>query len=103
MKLSPVDRIPARVPLAATLPDGTPATLTDVALAVLPAYAKPRAGTTWQAVALVDGAAPLMLAGPEADPIGALVVPAGGGTLFVRVIDGDVVQVRKVAALTVGV
>lgn len=101
MLLSRIDRTYAHITVTATLHNGDPATVTAVSVALLPPRRTPTAGTTWTPSAYASGDAVILLAGPDADPDGALTVPEGGADLWVRVPDNPEVQAVKVARIDV--
>lgn len=91
LALTPVHRLFRDYDVTATLPDGSPADLGGVDAALLPPRVTPTAATVWAPTDYVVDPAPawrVLLAGPDADPTGALVVPPGGADLWLRVVDG---------------
>lgn len=101
MNLSPIDRVYAHVPVTAKLADGTPATLAGVDVAVQPYRTPPDDTTVWTAASYSNGAAVVLLAGPDADPTGALPVPAATSDLWIRVTDNPEIQAVRVGVITV--
>lgn len=101
MELSRIDRLYASIDVTGTLADGSPATITGVDVALLAPRATPVAATVWTAATYADGTARVLLAGPDANPVGALAVPAGGGDLWIRVTDTPEVDATKVERVTV--
>lgn len=102
MQLSPVDKVYISIPVTATLLDGSPATLTGVDVAVLPPRTPPDDTTTWMASTYAGGAATVLVAGPDADPAGALVLPVEGGAIWIRVTDSPEVQAVKAGSVVIG-
>lgn len=96
MQIAGVDRIYAHMTVTATLFDGTAAAVTGIQAAVLRRGTAPSAATPWTSATLVNGRWRVLLAGPYADPAGAIVVPATGGDLWARVTDNPEVQTVKV-------
>ncbi len=80
--------------VTATEPDGDPAPLTGVDVAVVRAGASPDNTTEWTAAQYADGIATVMLAGPHATdpPPAAIVVNEPGGDLWARVADNPEVD-----------
>jgi hypothetical protein len=96
MNLGRTERQYASFPLTGTLDDGTPADLTNVAVALLPRSTTPRPHTTWTPATITDGRVRVLLAGPDAPTEGALTVPDGGGELWVQVTDTPEVDTARV-------
>lgn len=101
MNLARIERKYAHVAVTAALHDGTAATPTGVEVALLAPRTTPGSATAWTVSTYTAGDAVVLLAGPEADPTGALVVPADGADLWIRVTDNPEVTAAKVARLTV--
>lgn len=99
--LSRIDRLYRDYDVTATLRSGGPATLTGVDVALLPPRATPTVTTQWTAATYADGVATVLLAGPDATPTGALVVPSAGADLWIRVSDSPEVDASKVERITV--
>lgn len=97
--LSRIDVVYARIPLSGLLPDGGPAVIRGVEVAVLPPYVKsPTAGTAWSPTAWDGQVAVVLLACPDApETPGAVRVAGSGYVVWVRVVD-----VPEVAAVPVG-
>lgn len=87
LKFSRIDRRLVHLNATATLFDGAPATITALSVALLAPGTTPTATTTWTAAGGTTGAWTVLVAGPDADPTGALVVPAGPTDVWVRDID----------------
>lgn len=98
--LSRVDRLVREWDATATNPDGSPATITGVALALLPIRTNPDAGTTWITVPFAGGKVTAILAGPDANPTGALVIPASCD-LWLRVTYANGVDAERLERVTV--
>lgn len=101
MELARIDRKYARIPVTATLASGAAATITGVDVALLPPRTTPTATTTWTAATYASGVATVLLAGPDAAGSGALVVPASGADLWIRVTDTPEVDAEKIARIAV--
>lgn len=101
LTLSRIDRLYRDYDVTATLRNGNPATLTGVDIALLTPRATPTATTTWTAATYSAGVATVLLAGPDADPTGAVVVPTAGADLWVRVADTPEVDAERVERITV--
>jgi hypothetical protein len=99
--LSPIDRVYVKFPVTGKLADGSAATVTGVDVALLPFRTDPATVTTWTPAAYADGIASVLLAGPAADPSGALPVPVGGAELWARVTDTPEVQAVRVGFISV--
>lgn len=100
-QLSRIDRQYRDYTVTATKKDGTPATLTGVDVAILPPRSRPTLSTTWTAATYAAGVATVLLAGPDADPSAAVVVPTGGGDLYIRVTDTPEIEAERVERITV--
>lgn len=101
LDMSRIDRIYRDYTVTATLKSGGPATLTGVDVAILPPRTKPTGTTVWTAASYTAGVATVLLAGPDASPTGALVVPAGGGDLYIRVTDNPEIEAARVERINV--
>lgn len=102
LELNRVDRI-ARTYTLSSLPVGGGGTVTPTAVEV--ALLPPRSGgpsrdTTWATVTYAAGAVTVLFAGPDADPTGAVVVPASAD-LWMRVTYAPEVDAVKVERITV--
>lgn len=84
MNFSRIDRRPVTITITATNADTTAATIAAIQVALLPVDRKPTAATTWKAVEYAGGKAEVLLAGPDADPTGALVIPTSGARLWIK-------------------
>lgn len=101
MDLSRVGRLYGHITVAATLYDGAPATVTAVDVALLPVGTTPATTTTWTPTAYSFGEAVVLIAGPDADPTGAVVAP-DTREVWARVVDpGGEVVIGKVGRVTV--
>ena len=97
LTISRIDRLYRDYNVTATLRDGSIADLNGVTVAMLPPRTTPTSATTWETVTYAAGVATVLLAGPDADPTGAdLVVPSGGGDLWIRVSDSPEIDAEKV-------
>lgn len=97
MEITPIERVNARITVATKLADGSRGTPDAVTVALLPLYHVPTAATAWIAPAsYANGIAIAPVAGPSADPTGALAVSTAGADLWVRWVgsDGEVVTAR---------
>ena len=101
MQLSRIDRVYGHIDVTAKLPDGEPAVVAGVDVALLHPRTTPTTATTWVPASYVDGEARVLLAGPDADPTGAQQVPAGGADMWLRIADNPEVQAVKVARIDV--
>lgn len=101
MQLSRVDKVYAHITVTASLADGSPTTLTGVDVAVLAPQATPSASTAWTASTFAAGVAVVLIAGPDADPTGAMVIPAVGADLWVRAIDAPETTTALAGRITV--
>lgn len=80
-----------------------PLPLTSVDLAFL-AAGRPNKDTVWSPYSVSGGEVALVLAGPEvvSPPADAVVIPAGGADLWIRLQDNPEVDVIKVERIVVG-
>jgi hypothetical protein len=101
VELSRIDRQYVDIDVAATLADGTPATLAGIDVALLPPRVSPTATTTWAPAAYASGTATVLLAGPDASSTDALVVPLGGADLWLRAVDNPEVTARRITRVSV--
>lgn len=101
MELTRITRRYVEVDVSATLAEGGAADLDAVQFAVLSPRARPTGATTWTTASLSAGSAKVLVAGPDADPAGALSVPSGGGDLWLRAVDSAEVDAVRVTRLTV--
>lgn len=101
MNISPIDKVPASFPLTGTDDNGSPVTLTTVVVAVLPFRATPDGSTTWTPATYSSGRVHFTLAGPFADPTGALPIPTGGGQLWVKDTESSTIQAVRVGFVSV--
>lgn len=99
-RLSRIDRRTRSYDLAAVLGRPVPAGVTGVAVALLAPRGAPSGSTVWTAAEYDDGMFAVLLAGPDADPTGALVVPADAD-LWMRVADAPEVDAERVERVTV--
>lgn len=90
-----------RIPVSAAAADGTVATLTGFDVALVPIGGRVDSSTVWTAATFAAGVGTILLAGPDADPTGALAIPAAGADLCVRVTDSPEVDVAAVCRLHV--
>lgn len=79
----------ADIALYATLPDGAPATIFGVDIAVVRAGDSPDETTSWLSAQYANGVATVMLAGSDFTnpPPTAVVVSEPGGDLWARIVD----------------
>jgi hypothetical protein len=98
--LSRIDRINRTYDVTVTLANGTAQAPATAAFALLSRRANPTATTVWTSVAVVNGAATVLLAGPDANPTGALVVP-GDADLWLRSTDAPEVDAEFVERIAV--
>lgn len=99
--MSRIDRLYRDYTVTATDEDGFPTTLTGVDVALLAPRATPTGATTWTPAASSDGRWRVLLAGPDADPSAAVVVPAAGADVWLRVTDNPEVEATRVERITV--
>jgi hypothetical protein len=99
--LSPLDKVYVKIPVTAKLADGSTATITGVDVAVVPRRSEISAATTWTASSYANGTATVLVAGPAADPTGALPIPATGADVWIRVTDSPEVQAVQVGSVLV--
>lgn len=101
VEISRIERRFQTIPVSAADEDGNAVTLTAVDVAALPPRTRPDVDTVWQAATYADGEATVLLAGPDADPDGALAVPAAGADLWLRVTDTPEVLTAKAGRIYV--
>lgn len=89
-----------RIPVTAVLATGAVATLAGLDVAMLPTGGTVTSATTWTAATWASGVGTILLAGPDADPTGALAVPTGGGDLYGRVTDSPEVDAVLLARIS---
>lgn len=100
--VSRIDRVYRTYQVAATDEDGAPATLSGVDFALVPTdTGSPTDDTTWTPGTGAGTEWRILLAGPDASPTSALVVPAWGGNLWLRVTDSPEVIAVKVDEIEV--
>lgn len=87
--------------VTATLKNGNPATPTGVDIALLPPRTAPAVSTTWTATTYSSGVATVLLAGPDAAGSGALVVPADGADVWLRVTDNPEIDTALIERIAV--
>jgi hypothetical protein len=89
------------IPATATLADGSPATLTGMDVAFLEPEEKPVGATVWEAADYADGEGVILVAGPDADPTGALQVLSKEVDVWIRITDSPEVDAKKVGRITI--
>jgi hypothetical protein len=99
--LTRISRMYRTYDVEATLSNGDPAELAGVDIALLVPGSTPKVDTTWSAAAYVNGVATVLLAGPDADDTDALVVPAGGADLWIKVTDTPEIDAEKIERISV--
>lgn len=97
MDLSLIDKVYATFPLTVKDSSGNTVTPSTVDVAFLPFRRSPDVGTVWTSASYAAGSVTVLLAGPLADPTGAVVAPSGGGELWVRITDSPEVEAVRVA------
>ena len=99
--LARIDRLYRTYDLTATLVGGGPATITGVDVALLPPRSAPTASTVWfpSAYNATNGSFTVLLAGPDADSTGAIVV-TGSADIWMRVSDNPEVDAQKLERIT---
>lgn len=102
MNLSRIDRAYGFIPVTAKDADGNPTNVAGVEVALLPPHLEPDQDTAWQAAFMVNGRGRVLIAGPDADPTDALVVPEDGADVWIRVTDNPEVLSVKVGRISVG-
>ena len=101
MELSSIERRYIEVDVTATLASGSPVTLTEVGVALLPMWGKPTPDTEWLPSVYADGVATLLVTGSDAAVEGGIVVPAPGADLWIRNTDTPEVAVTRVGRINV--
>lgn len=87
-----IDRVPVTVTVTATNADGSAGTVTGLDVAAVPTSGGPDASTKWRATTFATGTGSFTLSGPDADPTGAVAIPAAGAALYVRDTGADHTQ-----------
>lgn len=102
LTLTPITRQYVSIDVTAALASGAPAVISGVDAAIVtPRYA-PSGTTSWRSITYASGTATVLVAGYDADPTGAIVVPPGQGVdLWIRVVDSPEVTATKVERLIV--
>jgi hypothetical protein len=98
--LTRITRKYAHIDLTVTLANGTPAAVTGVDVAFLDPQAKPTGATEWTPAEPAGDGYRVLLAGPDADPAGAVVI-TDAVALWARVTDTPEVDVVKLDRITV--
>lgn len=101
MDLPRIGRKYGHVTVEATVAGGLDAVLSGIDVALLPPGEAPNATTQWTPTSYKDGVGTILLAGPEADPTGALPVSADLAHVFARVVDGAEVDVALIGIVRV--
>lgn len=101
LELARVERLYRDYTVTAVLRNGSPATVSGVDVALIPPRTTPSASTAWTATTYAAGVATVLLAGPDAAGSGAVVVPAAGADLWLRVVDNPEVDVARVERIAV--
>ncbi len=101
LTMSRIDRVRREYDVTATLPSGAATTVATVGVALLPPRTRPTGATTWTDVTVTSGVAPVLYAGPDASPTGALIVPAGDADAWMRAVDGPEVITSRIERITV--
>lgn len=94
-----VTRKNIRVPITARLANGGPTSIGGVEIALLPQRSTPDADTVWATATYLDGIATVLVAGPDVDPGGGLLLPEGGADIYGRVIDNPEIDVAFVGRI----
>lgn len=100
MDITRITRKWATLNFAVTSAAGQPVTVNDVAVALLPQRSTPDDDTEWTTVSNGPDGYRVLLAGPDADPNGAMVV-ATSLDLWARIIDTPEVDAAKVDRINV--
>jgi hypothetical protein len=78
-----------------TLADGTKVDPSSVDVVLLLGRGTPTGDTEWTEVPLSPQGRRILVAGPDADPTDAVVIPPGGADLWIRVLDEPEVDVTE--------
>lgn len=89
MIINRMDRKRVTLTVTATEGDGSSVLLTSVDYAVLRPYRRPTGATVWKSAALSGNAVSFFLSGPDAEELGDVIIPTGGGDVWIRVIQSD--------------
>lgn len=101
MNLTRISRKTVFLSYAATAPDGSTTDVDELDLSFLPPYTAPDGATQWHQVTGTNGQIPVLLAGPDADPAGAIAVPETGADAWMKAIEGTEVDATKIARITI--
>lgn len=102
LTMSRIDRLFRTYTLTATDENGVAVSFPGVDFALVPVdTGSPANGTTWTAGTAAGADWRVLLAGPDADPASAIVVPPWGGDLWIRATDTPEVIAVKVDRVTV--
>lgn len=99
MRFTLISRKWVYIYLTARLADGSDAVINngDVQIALTPIRGTPNTATVWYTVTYAAGVASVLLAGPQADPTGAVVLDSAGNDLWLKIVDADEVDAVFVA------
>jgi hypothetical protein len=103
LELSRLDRVQRSYPLAPLFPS-LAGPFTAASIALIPPRSTPNGATVWATTGVTGGAATPLLAGPDADSSGAVVV-TGSADLWVKTTVGsetDAVKVERITLLGAG-
>jgi hypothetical protein len=102
LTITPITRVNYPIDIAEVLGPDMPAVIAGVDVALVEPRSAPSGTTTWVASTYATGTATVLVAGYDADPTGALVVPAGqGADLWIRVVDNPEVTATRVMRVIV--
>lgn len=101
MNLTPISKRTIEITITAIGRDGDPIEVSTVYVARLETRAKPDEGTVWVSASVTNNMTLVTLAGPDADPDGAVVFPSGGSELWLKIVDGIEVEAFKVGRVQV--
>jgi hypothetical protein len=101
VELTRIERMYVDIQVTATLAGGGPATIAGVDVALVQPRTTPTSTTTWAPASYTTGTATVLLAGPDAAGSGALVVPADGADLWIRVSDTPEIDTARVGRVSI--
>jgi hypothetical protein len=101
MRITRLTRKDVDISVTARYKNGASFTPTGVDVALVEPGEEPNSATEWTAATWENPVATITIAGPDASATDALVIPADGATLWIKVTDGDEVDAVSVERIAV--